>query len=63
MEVLAIINALNALMKVGAEIGININKLNELRNKAEAEGRELTPLELQSLARDSQDAIDTLRNA
>ena len=30
MEVLAIINALTALMQAGRELGVNIQKLNEL---------------------------------
>ena len=63
MEVLAIINALTALMQAGRELGVNIQKLNELVDRADIEGRSISQEELEELASDSQRAIDALRNA
>jgi len=60
MSSLEIIVAINALLNLALEAGINMQKLNTLRAQAEAEGRQLTAEELRSLADDAQNAIDRI---
>ena len=60
MNSLEIVVALNALLNLAADAKINFNRLQQLRDQAEREGRQITADELKLLARDSQAAIDRL---
>jgi ligand-binding sensor domain-containing protein len=60
MEVLAVIEALNALMKVATAAGVNIQKLQAMRAEAAARGEELSIDDLKALADDAQAAINKL---
>lgn len=60
MSKLEIITALNALLNLAIEAGINIQKLNAIRARAKAEGRQITVAELQELSDAAQAAIDRL---
>jgi len=60
MSKLEIITALNALLNLAIDAGINIQKLNAIRARAKAEGRQITVAELQELSDAAQAAIDRL---
>ncbi len=61
MSSLELITAINALLNLAMELGINMQKLQALREQAVAEGRELTSDELRGLAEDAQAAIDRIQ--
>lgn len=60
MSSLELIVAINALLNLAVDAGINMQKLNAMREKAKSEGRALNAEELFSLANDAQDAIDRI---
>ena len=60
MGSLELIVAINALLNLAVDAGINMQKLNTMRAKAESEGRQLNTEELRSLAEDAQAAIDSI---
>lgn len=57
MSALAIINVVEGILNLAVAFGINIAKLNEMR---EANGGDLSPEQRQELADDAQSAIDAL---
>lgn len=61
MSSLELITAINALLNLAMELGINMQKLQALREQAAVEGRELTSDELRGLAEDAQAAIDRIK--
>lgn len=58
MNALQVLTILNAALELASNAGINLQKLHDLRAKAKAEHRAISYVELQSLARDAQAAID-----
>ena len=60
MTTLQILTVLNMALELAANAGLNIQKLQALRAKAKAEGREISHADLQGLADDAQAAIDRL---
>ena len=61
MSSLELITAINALLNLAMQMGINMQKLQALREQAAVEGRELTSDELRGLAEDAQAAIDRIK--
>lgn len=51
---------LNMALKMANSVGVNYKKLVAIFENANAEGREITPEEMQSLADDAQEAINRL---
>ena len=60
MSTLELIVAINALLNLAVDAGINMQKLNAIREKAKTEGRVISVAELKSLADDAQNAIDRI---
>lgn len=61
MNPIQVIQALNLLMNLATQIGVNLDKYLELRGKAEAEGRDITLDEVEQVLRESQVSLDSLQ--
>ena len=61
MSAMQILEILNLVMKLAQSAGLNWQKYKAAKDKADAEGRELTHEELEAALDDSQAAIDRLR--
>lgn len=61
MTTFEILKILEFVLRIAKSAGVNYQKYAMLRQQAEAEGRELSDEELQSLADDAQASIDRLR--
>jgi hypothetical protein len=60
---LKILQVLGAALDVAESTGINIQKLQAIRDKAKAENREISAEELLQLSADAQSAIDAAKGA
>ena len=61
MEIYEIIRLLSVITEAADRVGLNIQKAQELIANARAEGRDVTPEEIDAMLADSQSAIDRLR--
>ena len=63
MNALAILQVIEALMKIAVSAGVNWNRYRQMKDLAESEGRELTKEELLEAIDEADDAIDRLEQA
>ena len=60
MTTLQVLELLNMVLRIAESAGVNYTKFTAARDKARAEGRELTAEDLHALSADAQAAIDKL---
>ncbi len=61
MDPLQVLKLMDMAITIATGIGINIQKYQAMREKADSEGRDISTDELESLLKDSQKAINSLQ--
>lgn len=60
LQIIQLLNMINTGMKVAQSAGVNLDSFNKVAKRARAEGRDITPEELDALANEAQDAINRI---